>query len=201
LRANATLALVSCTDLARVEILRHLVNALANASDKVRLEAVRALEQMNGDESNLLLRLKAHSGDSDPDVLGQVFDSLLQLERERAVPFIATFLKAKNEEVCSEAALALGASRLPAAVAVLIETWKQGQTGQFASVLLRALSSSRDETALAFLLGLIREGSVRHRSAALEALALHKDSPEIQTLIDEARKQGERMRNGEGENA
>src|SRR5207253_2309090 len=108
LRANAVLALVQCQDLSRAQVLRLLVDALADPADSVRLEAVRALEQMNGEESAVLLRLKAHSGDRRPHVIGQVFDSLLQLEAEKAVAFVARFLESENPEVCDEAALALG---------------------------------------------------------------------------------------------
>lgn len=186
LRASAVLALVQCTDLTRSEILRHLVNAMADTSDTVRIEAVRALEQMDGEESALLLRLKAHSGDKRPPVMGQVFDSLLALEREHAVEFVAGFLKAANAEIRDEAALSLGASRLPGAVKALIEAW-QSARGDFASALLRALSSSREDSAFAFLLKLVAEGSPRQSSAALEALGLHSDSPELQDRIERAK--------------
>lgn len=187
LRANAILALAACTDVTRSEILRHLVDALADESDTVRVEAVRALEQMNGEEACLVLRSKAHAGDDRPLVLGQVFDSLLQLEGERAVPFVALFLEASMDEVCDEAALSLGASRLPSAVKVLMKAWESSRIGEFGTVLLRALGSSRDETALAFLLKLVAEGSSRDSASALDALQLHKDSPEIQGRIEEAR--------------
>lgn len=188
LRANATLALVQCTDLTRSEILRHLVDALMDSADPVRIEAVRALEQMNGEESALLLRFKAHSGDRRSSVIGQVFDSLLQLERERAAVFVSRFLKSANAEVRDEAALSLGASRLPAAVVALIEAWKETR-GEFASVLLRALSSSREESALAFLLNLVEKGSSREAAGALDALGIHRDSPEIQKLVEQAKRQ------------
>ena len=186
LRANAVLALVACTDLMRPEILRHLVDALADHLGTVRVEAVRALQQMNGEESCLALRVKAYSGDERSAVLGQVFDSLLQLEGERAVTFVAGFMKSSNEETCDEAALALGGSRLPSAVQALIEVWDQSRLGEFGSVVLRALSSSREESALTFLLNLVKEGSSRDSASALDALKLHSDSPEIQQRINDA---------------
>jgi HEAT repeat protein len=186
LRANSVLALVACTDLTRPEILRHLVDALADDLDPVRVEAVRALQQMNGEESCLALRVKAHAGDRRPVVLGQVFDSILQLEGERAVPFVAGFMKSPNDETRDEAALALGGSRLPSAVKALIESWDHSRLGELGSVILRGLSSSRDETAFAFLLNLVKEGSSRDSAAALDALQLHKDSPEIQERINDA---------------
>jgi len=189
LRANAVLALVQCTDLTRTEILRQLVDSLADSSDTVRIEAVRTLAQMNGDEAGLLLRLKAISGDKRSSVIGQVFDSLLELERERSVGFVARFLKSSDEETCDEAALSLGASRLAEAVKELIDAWKDSRSREFGSVLLRAVSSSRDEAALNFLLGLVREGLSRDSAAALEALALHADSPEIQQRVEEAKRE------------
>jgi HEAT repeat protein len=186
LRANSVLALVACTDLTRPEILRHLVDALADGLDTVRVEAVRALQQMNGEESCLALRMKAHAGDRRPVVLGQVFDSILQLEGDRAVPFVGGFMKSSNDETRDEAALALGGSRLPSAVKALIEVWDHSRLAEFGSVVLRALSSSRDETAFEFLLDLVKNGSKRDSAAAIDALQLHRDSPEIQERIDDA---------------
>jgi HEAT repeat protein len=187
LRAGSVLALVQCTDLTRPEVLRHVVDALADTSDTVRMEAVRTLEQMNGEEGALLLRSKAHSGDRRSAVTGQVFDSLLGLEREKAVAFVSRFLESPSPEVRDEAALSLGASRLGPAVNVLIERWRTSRSREFSSVLLRALSSSREETALAFLLDLVREGTSRDSASALEALELHRDSPDIRLRVEEAR--------------
>jgi HEAT repeat protein len=189
LRANGVLALVQCTDLTRREILHHVVDALADTSDTVRIEAVRTLEQMNGEESALLLRLKAHSGDTRSSVVGQVFDSLLALEREGAVEFVSGFLKSPVPETRDEAALSLGASRLPVAVQRLMDAWKESRSRDFSTVLLRALSSSRDETALRFLLGLVRDGLSRDVAAALEALELHADSKEIHERTEQAKRE------------
>jgi HEAT repeat protein len=186
LRANAALALVQCSDLGRSMVLRHLVDALADPADPVRVEAVRAIEQMNGEEAVLLLRLKAHSGDRRPHVMGQVFDSLLQLEGERGVEFVRRFVESGDDEVRDEAALALGASRLPAAAAALIDVWRRTRFAEFRAVLLRALSASREESALAFLLNLVKDGDGRDAAEAREALELHKDSPELRQRIAEA---------------
>ncbi|HSU87644.1 MAG TPA: HEAT repeat domain-containing protein, partial [Terriglobia bacterium] len=133
-----------------------------------------------------------HSGDRRPHVIGQVFDSLLQLETEKAVPFVARFLESENPEICDEAALALGNSRLASAVKILMNTWQQARGSEFRSVLLRALSVSRQESALQFLLELVAKGSDRDSAAALDALHLHKDSDEIQKLVEDARKQRQR---------
>jgi len=187
LRGSAVLALVQCTDLSRAQVLRFLVDALADSSGKVRIEAVRALEQMDGEESPVLLRLKAHSGDKEAAVIGQAFDSLFALERGQAVDFVAQFIKSTNDEIRDEAALSLGASRLASAIELLIRTWKEKRSREFGPVLLRAISSSREEPALEFLLDLVRTGLSRDAESAMEALDIHQESPEIRARVDKAR--------------
>jgi len=186
LRAHSALALAQCSDLTRGEMLRYLVDALSDPEDPVRLEAVRALHQAGGDEAALLLRLKARTGDARPLIMGHVFDALLNLEQSRAVNLVAERLNSAGEDVREEAALALGASRLPAAVAVLIKEWHQLHGDDFRSTLLRAISSSRLPEAIAFLLRIVTTGSVRQSAAAIDALKIHQGSSEIQARVQEA---------------
>jgi HEAT repeat protein len=189
LRATSYLALVQCEDLRRPEIFRHLVDALADPADPVRLEAVRAIAQMNGDEASILLRLKARLGDRRPAVTGQVFDALLSLEGEKAIEFVAQQLGSTDNEVRDEAALSLGSSRLPKSVEVLTSVWTNTNDQEFRSVLSRALSSSRQQTAIDFLLDVVRNGMSRDSALAAEALRLHEDSPEISVKLKQALKQ------------
>jgi hypothetical protein len=188
LRANCILALPQCSDLRRFEVFRRLVDSLMDPLDPVRLEAVRAIEQMNGDEAPLLLRLKARSGDLRPAVTGCAFDAILHLESERGLEFVAEFLKSADAEVRDEAALAMGVWRHARAIEILIATWKDTMDRDFRSVLLRAISSSREESALEFLFSLVKEAPGWRAAAALEALELHAGSPEIQARIALARK-------------
>jgi HEAT repeat protein len=187
-RANCVLALVQTTDITRFEILRLIVDAMSDSADPVRVEAIRALNQLGGDEAVLLLRLKARFGDPRPLIIGHVYDALLNMERERAVAFVAGYLNSADTEVRDEAALALGASRLAGAVTVLIETWQSAHSDIFAGVLLRAISSSRLPEAIEFLLGVVRTGSSRQSAAAVEALKLHEGTPEIQASIEAAKR-------------
>jgi HEAT repeat protein len=188
LRANSFLALVQCTDITRFEVLRQLVNAMSDPADPVRIEAVRAMHQLGGEECSLLLRLKARVGDRRPVIIGHVFDALLNMERDQAVPFVAEYLRSGDEALRDEAALALGASRLSGGLKELIETWKSIRSDGFSEILLRAISSSRLPEAIEFLLDLLRNGTARQSAAAAEALKLHEASPEIRTLIDEAKR-------------
>lgn len=172
LRGICLLALVACADLKREEILRHLVNALTEAAPTVRVDAARAIAQMGGEEGALLLRLKARMGDREPSVIGQALEGLLAVERKEALPFVAEFLSSMGGEIAEEAALALGASRMAAAVELLRDVWGRSRHPEFRGVLLRALCISRDEQALLFLEDLAKNGREQDAAGARAALSL-----------------------------
>ncbi len=171
LRGICLLALPACNDLPRTEIFRILVDAMADAKHPVRTDAVRAVAQMEGDEATLLLRLKARMGDGEPSVTGQVFDSLLALERTRALPLVKEYLGGTDAAVQEEAALALGASRMPEAVDILMEALPRAKEPFFRKTVLRALGASRQDKAMEFLRELAEEGGM-DAAGAKEALGL-----------------------------
>ncbi len=179
LRGICLLGLVTCADIRREAVLRALVDALTEPAQTVRAEAVRALGEMGGDESPLLLRLKARAGDTEPTVAGQVFDTLLRLEGPGAIEFVAGFLRAEAAEVRAEAALALGSSRLPEAVEALETAWRDTRNPDLRDALVRGISTARQERGFTFLLDLVKNGRVDDALSALEALALHRETPEI----------------------
>jgi len=186
LRGTCALALVQCLDLPRQETMQYLVNALTESAATVRADAARALEQMNGADAALLLRLKARAGDREPAVTGQALDSLLNLEGERALPFAREFLDSQDEDIRAEAALALGTSRLTAALDVLKKAWTESKDRRSGEPLLRAISASRHEMGLEFLLALVRTGREGDARDAINALRLHRESPEIARRVREA---------------
>jgi len=118
-------------------------------------------------------------------VVGQALESLLRMEGSRALDFARGFLKEREAEsrepgatpveIVEEAALALGASRLPASVEVLKEAW----SNEPKIVFLQAISISRQESGLDFLLELVKSGRERDAMSALEVLALQRDSAEV----------------------
>jgi HEAT repeat protein len=180
------LGLASCTDVRREAILRTLVDLLVDPAHTVRLETARALAQLGGDEAELLLRLKARAGDEDSQVVGQVFDCVLAVEGESGVEFVAVFLDSAKPEVREEAALSLGSSRFPKAVARLQSVWKSNHDPDLRLAVLRALSASRLDDAIEFLLDIVRTGRARDKVDALEALRIHKDSEEIWKRVQQA---------------
>ena len=188
LRGICLLALPACAEARREIVFRCLVDGLADRAQTVRVEAARAIAQMGGDEAPLLLRLKARTGDGEPPVIGQVFDSLLGLEANEAVPFVAGFLDSRGEEVSAEAALALGASRLEAAVEALERAWTATRDSALRDALARALSVSRQPRAIGFLLDVVKSGRPAESAAALEALSIHRETAEIWRQVEEARR-------------
>ena len=173
LRGICLLALVTCNDIPRAEIFRILVDAMTDKAQVVRVEAVRGIAEMEGEEASLLLRLKARLGDKEAAVTGQVFDSLLRLEPTRALPLVKGYLVGGSEELKEEAALALGASRNAEAVDILLEAIPSAVEPYFRKTVLRALGASRNEKAIAFLRGLV-EADGLDVAGAKEALALYE---------------------------
>jgi len=176
LRGTCLLALVACNDLRREHVLRHLVTGLTDPAAPVRVDAARALAQMGGDECALLLRLKARAGDEESSVTGQALEGVLALERKEGLPFVAAFLSPAGGSTAEEAALALGASRMEAAVDLLLEAWERARDREFRAALLRALSISRQEKAIAFLENLVKTGRQQDTADARAAIALFRDS-------------------------
>jgi HEAT repeat protein len=182
LRGTCAMGLVQCNDMPRDDILRCLLDSLTDRIATVRMDAARSLEQLGGREVLLLLRLKARVGDQDPRVTGEVLEALLQMEGKAALSLAAEFLEGSDEEAADEAALALGASRLPEAFLLLKEAWQKRPAGIF----LRAMSVSRLDEALEFLLELVRAGRPRDAEEALHALELQKGTEEMVKRIEQA---------------
>jgi HEAT repeats len=186
LRSSCVLSLVQCVDITRRDALQYIVDALTDKEHPVRTEAARVLAQMGGDECALLLRLKARSGDSEPSIIGQVLESLISLEGERSLSFIGQFLRSAQFEIREEAALALGASRLPEAIALLKRAWEGELNIEVRRSCLRAISVSRNSEALAFLISLVTEGREADCADALQALAIHESTSEIYSRVEQA---------------
>jgi hypothetical protein len=186
LRATCALALLQCTDITREEKLWCVMPLLTERSPSLRKDGAIALESLEGREAALLLRIKSRMGDEDATVTGQVFESLLRVEGDAAVPFVVEFLRSPNSEVSSEAALALGASRLASAVSALKAVFGQKFSLRDHDLLCRALSISRQQEAIEFLLDLVRHRRPNEALAALEALHLYRDSAEIRHKISDA---------------
>ena len=150
LRGSCALALVACSR-PRQEILIHLADVLADDEMRVRIDAVRAMGQLPGLDTILVLRVKAQAGDKEPAVIGQCFLSLLATDPRGSIPFVARFLTATNEDLRFEAAAALGECPETAAVETLIVRWRMEQNKAMKRAIELSLGVSRVPEAKSFL--------------------------------------------------
>ena len=189
LRGESALALVMCP-LPRSGILTHLVDALGDPEKPVRVEAARAIAQLAGPDSLLLLRLKAICGDRESEVVGQCFAGMLAISPVDSIAFIASFLDLPEEDAAIEAAAALGESNDPAALQILREKWSAHKDPGIRRAILLSLGGSRLQSAAEFLLTVVADGPSEDASHAIRALAAGRFRDEFRTrvtLILEAR--------------
>jgi HEAT repeat protein len=167
------------------DALLELAQLLADPVPAVRVSAARAIAYRGGEDGSPLLRLKALVGDEEPEVVSECLSALL-LIAPSSVGFVAGFLRARGPEAAESAALALGASRLPAAFEPLRD-WARDVAGTAAErVAFIALATLRREEALDHLLGLLRTGPPRSAERAVEALGLYRGDDVLWARVEEA---------------
>ncbi len=187
LRANCAHALMGCEGLIAQDVLLLLVDLLADADKAVRVEAVRAIAQL--DELALpVLRLRALIPGEEPEVLSVCFSALLAIDRDASIEFVARFLE-NGDNAAAEAAFALAETHEPAALAVLLNlrqhpTQAAGEPW-FAGVLLSAVALTRLPQAINYLIGLI-ESDDRDAPSAIEALGKLSPGMELRSRIEQA---------------
>ncbi|MGD0221981.1 MAG: hypothetical protein ABSF71_06565 [Terriglobia bacterium] len=182
LRATCALALVPCRSLPESDLLTYLIELFADKDKSVRVEAIRAVEQVGSPSAALLLRLRATLAGDEPEVLGACYNGILRLDGTAAIPWISRFL-ATADDAAAEAALAIAADRSPQAFAALRERFLQEHDPWFQAVLLSAIGLTRQQTGLDFLLHLVRTESP-HAEAAIEAIFRSMPSAEITSQLE-----------------
>ena len=162
------------------------LTALLNDPDPTaRMGAVRAIACGNPREAELLLRSKALAGDAEPQVLGECFTGLLGVEPDESLKFVAGYLTHADEAVRELAALALGESRLDAALVPLKEAWDGVLVGEeFRRALLRAAAAHRSEAAFDWLLEILAEARVSVAVTVIEALAPYKHNSRLMQRLE-----------------
>jgi hypothetical protein len=187
LRGNCAHALMGCEGLIAQDVLLLLIDLLADTDKSVRVEAVRAIAQL--DELALpVLRLRALIPGEDPEVLSVCFSALLAIDRDASIAFVARFLE-NGDDAAAEAAFALAETRHPAALTLLLNLrhhpTQAASEPWFAGVLLGAIALTRLPQALNYLIGLI-ESEDREAPAAIEALGKLSPGAELRGRIEQA---------------
>lgn len=157
--------------------LLQLADLLADPELQPRIMAVRALIYLNRPEAVPLLRLKALSGDRELDVLAECFVALLKLDPGDSVEFVARWLKSTAPGHRSAAALALGESRLIAALPPLAACLEQSIDAEFEQHLLLALALLRSPESIDQLIDLVASAKLTTAIAAVQAMQIYRPDP------------------------
>ena len=178
LRGTCALALVQCRELNSHHVLTRLTPLLADKELSVRVNAVRAIEQVGTDSSALLLRLRAELASDEPELLGACYTAVLALEGPASLPWTAQFLTAEDD-AAAEAAMAISQTHTTEAFQLLRSTFTNARDPWFRNALLSAIALTRQQQATDWLLNLVES---ENKSAADAHDALCRSAPSAETL-------------------
>lgn len=160
-----------------------LADLLADPEKVARQAAAQALGETRAPAAIPLLRYKARVGDKDAEVTGDCLTALMVAAPKESLPFVADFLHAADEAKQQGAAFALGESRRPDALDVLIQYWPKAGPPALKEVILLAIATTRLPDALEFLLEQLAGTERAVALAALNALAIHRHNEGIRARI------------------
>jgi hypothetical protein len=154
LRGTCALALVQCRELSSHRLLLLLIPVLADKEASVRVNVVRAIEQVGIDSSALLLRMLAELASNAPEVLGACYSGVLAIEGASALDWVARFLR-PEDDAAAEAAMAIAGTRSPEAFRLLQTTFDAARDPWFRTTVLMAIALTRQQEATDWLIELI----------------------------------------------
>jgi hypothetical protein len=154
LRSTCALALVQCRELNSHRLLVYLTPLLADKELGVRVNVVRAIEQVGNDSAVLLLRLLAELPSADPELLGACYSAVLAIEGTSAIEWAARFLR-KEDDAAAEAAMAIAQTHTPEAFQVLRSAFGKANDRWFRDTVLAAIALTRQQEATSWLLELV----------------------------------------------
>ncbi|QHN03189.1 hypothetical protein FTO74_07260 [Granulicella sp. WH15] len=192
LRGICALALVQCRELSSHRVLLHLTPLLADREPAVRLNAIRAVEQVGTDSAALLLRLHAELAsdpriraalvpDDQPELLGACYSGVLSLEGESAIGWASQFL-ALEDDAAAEAAMAIAQTHTLEAFKALHAIYAKIRDPWFRTAVLQAIALTRQPEATDWLLDLIARDDL-HASDAHAALCQSAPSEETRDRL------------------
>ncbi len=171
LRAQCAFALAR---LGGADAMLALTTLLTDAETEARVGAAKAVAHRGGFDAELLLRMKAGSGDAEADVTAECLTGLMGVEPDRSLEFVAGYLTAPDEAIAEAAALALGESREPTALAALMDHRARTimSPGMEDAVLL-AVALSRSDEGMGYLLDVVADDTPANAARAVAALRIY----------------------------
>jgi HEAT repeat protein len=161
-----------------------LAHLLADPEVDARISAARAIGYSGQTDGVPLLRFKALIGDDNPQVLCECFSSLIALDPEPSLAFVAGFLQSDSTVFQEAAAVALGESQLVQALPFLETAWEDAVDPELRRTFLLGIALLRQERAIDFLIDLVAEGDSPRSKEALEALAIYREDSSIWARVE-----------------
>ncbi|HET6249319.1 MAG TPA: HEAT repeat domain-containing protein [Tepidisphaeraceae bacterium] len=156
------------------DAMREATDMLADPAVPARLGAARALAMSGRHEAALVLRLKLHLGDPDPEVVGECLTAIMQVDPAESLPLVARFLDDEHESVAESAALALGESRRREALDLLRQHYAGLSNADARRAVLLAISLTRLPDAAPFLIEQLETCDLPTAGHALDALRIYR---------------------------
>jgi len=163
----------------------HLVELLHDPEPHARSGAIRAIVCTERLSAEVVLRSKALTGDEEAEVFGDCLSALLQVAPDDALAFVASFLEDADPTRSALAALALGESRLDAALDLLRNRWEeQPFKRDLDRVLLRAAVLHRSEAAFDWLLEVVECGDRASAELIIVELAAYRANQRLSERLE-----------------
>lgn len=156
---------------------------LADPEVEARIGAARAIASSESERFAPLLRFKVLTGDAEPQVLAECLGALLRISAEAALDLCARLLDGPDAARAEAVALALGESRLRAALPLLRDWWERTAALELRRVALLAIAMLRSEEAHAFLFSLV-DGAPGHDARdAVAALGIFREDEALRARL------------------
>ena len=159
-----------------------LTDLLVDPERPVRIAAVKAMGCLGTTESELLLRLKVLTGDTEPDVISECFMTLMTMAPNRSLDFVARYLRSDDANLMECAALAIGGSHIPQAFDTLKECWEDDLSPAMHRMLLLPIALIRSDDAFEFLLDIVGSADIRTATQAVSTLNLYADNESVRKI-------------------
>jgi HEAT repeat protein len=168
------------------EAVNTLVDLLADPEPAPRVAAARGLAASGRDGAALVLRYKLRLDDSSFDVQAECMTGLLRLDPGPALPLVAEFLSDDAPELRDAAALALGESRLAAALPPLRQAFDRESDAGSRKQIVLAAAMLRTPEAVEWLVWLVTSAPIADAVAAVEALRSYRSDAALAARVRNA---------------
>jgi hypothetical protein len=160
---------------------RILGDLLVDDVAEVRGAASQLLGQVGGERAALQLRLRVRLPEDreHAEVMGDHVAGLLACEGETALPLAVARLQSDELAEAQAVALAIGASRLPAALAPLADRLDDSIDRRLRRACIDGIALLRSPAAAELLLARLAEADAEEGSELLAALRVYRDRPEV----------------------